>query len=332
MLGKSTHLPLFGLTARLFTEMCDRSPPECRYCRRWPTVRSGDSCLLCRCCFQIAQFAKDTSLGQEQYKQLTSELTRILGELTTYSSYPSTIGQREEERQSRRDPDHQRSPSSSRESPVRRSGRTHHPRAREIEESLPKESRRPASPEAPPNRSSRSSWVPSLQLQQRPEETPVRPPVILKSPPPPPKPARESQLPPNPARAPPAPPPPPKREPVREPKGTGKGKEGKGSEGGKRPQTKVSESDFPRKKKKKNRGQTRVQYWADRLAKRGNRKKEEPQEIRGEGAALGSPSEEESLEVVAPAAAVSEAEPPAPEGGKDPRVNNWADASEARES
>ena len=98
------------------------------------------------------------------------------------------------------------------------------------------------------------------------------------------------------------------------------------------PRPKSQSQISPERKRKKNRGQKRVQYWADRLAKRGNRKKEEPQEIRGEGAAPGSPSEEESLEVVAPAAAVPEAEPPAPEGGKDPRVNNWADASEARES
>ncbi len=88
--------------------------------------------------------------GQEQYEQLTSELAR-----TTYSSYPSTIGRRQEERQSRRDRD-QPSP---RESPVRRSERVRHSRAGEIEKSSPEESRRPAYFEAPPNtvRSFRSS-------------------------------------------------------------------------------------------------------------------------------------------------------------------------------
>ena len=161
---RRTPARLFWLIARHFLSDMVEPPPDCRYCRRWPSSGSLDCCTLCRCCFQLSRFSHDPSLTPERYDNLVSRLTGVLGELTVHSSFPLHLGRSESPRRNRGHHTHRRAPSPSR-SPSSPSPR-HSPRAAGGRDRRSRSSGRRSERE---HQHEREAWAPTLRHQRNPE-------------------------------------------------------------------------------------------------------------------------------------------------------------------
>ena len=340
---RRTPARLFWLIARHFLSDMVEPPPDCRYCRRWPSSGSLDCCTLCRCCFQLSRFSHDPSLTPERYDNLVSRLTGVLGELTVHSSFPLHLGRSESPRGNRGHHTHRRAPSPSR-SPSSPSPR-HSPRAAGGRDRRSRSSGRRSERE---HQHEREAWAPTLRHQRNPERgehqgfasrSPASGGNRIPSPPPPPRKTRiELKPPPTPpprrsesdrasqfdqgqaaSKIPPTPPPPnrtggatpgPKTTVEARGKGKGKAKSKKGF---------TASPEIP-KKKKKNRGVKRLAYWAERLAQKG----------RGKGSSQAAAGTEAPEREVSPedTSAADTGERGSADQALAERADRWADASE----